>query len=168
VAAISANVQRFYEDKILFRIFYGSSNSTRVANRQENVNISALNNLISIDKVKKVVIVEPGIAMDDLAKRLIPLNLMPAVVPEFPGITAGGAFAGTAAESSSFRHGYFDSAVNEVEMVLGNGDVVFASPTSNADLFYEVLARWARWESRRCWRSNSSTAHLSRKYNITT
>jgi delta24-sterol reductase len=136
VAAISANVQRFYENKIPFRIFHGSSNSTRAANRQQIVDISALNNLISIDKVKKVAIVEPGIAMDDVVRRLIPLNLMPAVVPEFPGITAGGAFAGTAAESSSFRHGYFDSAVNKVEMVLGNGDVVLASPSSNADLFY--------------------------------
>jgi delta24-sterol reductase len=89
-----------------------------------------------IDKVKKVAIVEPGVAIDGLVNRLIPLNLMPVVMPEFPGITAGGAFAGTAAESPSSRHGYFDSAVNQVEMVLGNGDVVLASPSSNVDLFY--------------------------------
>jgi hypothetical protein len=61
---------------------------------------------------------------------------MPAVVPEFPGITAGGEFAGTAAESSSFRFGYFDKTVNNVEMILDNGDVVQASPVKNADLYF--------------------------------
>ncbi|KAF7545108.1 hypothetical protein G7046_g9637 [Stylonectria norvegica] len=54
---------------------------------------------------------------------------------EFPGITAGGGFAGTAGESSSFRHGFFNDTVNEVEMVLGNGDVVTASRAERADLF---------------------------------
>jgi delta24-sterol reductase len=74
--------------------------------------------------------------MDTLVKELLPYDLMPNVVPEFPGIIAGGAFAGTAAESSSFRYGYFDRTVSSVETVLGNGAVVQASPTENADLFF--------------------------------
>jgi delta24-sterol reductase len=119
-----------------FRIYHGSSNSTRAAARRETVDISKLSNVIFIDEAKKTALVEPGIAMDELVKHLLPLNLMPAVVPEFPGITAGGAFAGTAAESSSFRFGYFDKTVNNVEMVLGNGDVVQASLTENADLYF--------------------------------
>lgn len=89
-----------------------------------------------MDRTKKTALVESGIAMDELVKHLLPYNLMPAVVPEFPGITAGGVFAGTAAESSSFRYGYFDRTVNSVEMVLGNGDIVQASPEDNADLFF--------------------------------
>lgn len=52
------------------------------------------------------------------------------------GITAGGGFAGTAGESSSFRYGFFDRTINCIEMVLGNGDVVKASATENTDLFY--------------------------------
>ncbi|KAI0469006.1 hypothetical protein F4859DRAFT_488154 [Xylaria cf. heliscus] len=47
---------------------------------------------------------------------------------EFPGITAGGGFAGTAGESSSFKHGYFDQCVNAVEMVLPDGEIVVAKP----------------------------------------
>ncbi|KAJ4323432.1 hypothetical protein N0V94_001905 [Neodidymelliopsis sp. IMI 364377] len=136
VKAISRTVREFYEQNIPFRIFHGSSNSTRAAARQQIVDISSLNHVLHIDRVKKTALVEPGIAMDKLVKELIPHNLMPAVVPEFPGITAGGAFAGTAAESSSFRYGYFDSAVNEIEIVLGNGDIVLASPTQSSDLFY--------------------------------
>ncbi|OAL05723.1 FAD-binding domain-containing protein [Phaeosphaeriaceae sp. SRC1lsM3a] len=136
VAIISGAVKAFYKQKVAFRIYHGSSNSTRAASRQEIVDISGLKHLISIDKKNKTALVEPGIAMDELLKSLLPHGLMPAVVPEFPGITAGGAFAGTAAESSSFRYGYFDKTVSKVEMVLGNGDIVQASQTENTDLFY--------------------------------
>jgi len=135
VTRISQSVNRFYKENVPFRIFHGSSNSTRAAARQKVVDISDLNHIISVDEVKKTVLVEPGIAMDSLVKNLLRYNLMPAVVPEFPGITAGGAFAGTAAESSSFRYGYFHRTVSAMEIVLGNGDVVQASPTENAELF---------------------------------
>jgi Delta24-sterol reductase len=57
-------------------------------------------------------------------------------VMEFPGITAGGGFAGTAGESSSFRYGFFDRTINWIEMVLGDGEVVKASKTERSDLFY--------------------------------
>jgi delta24-sterol reductase len=136
VLSVLDSVKSFFQDRVAFRIFRGSSNSTRAAAQQQVVDISAINHLISIDETRKTAVVEPGIAMDQLVKQLLGHNLMPAVVPEFPGITAGGAFAGTAAESSCFRYGYFDKTVNRVEMVLGNGDVVFASPSENADLFF--------------------------------
>lgn len=136
VAIISDAVKTFYKRKVPFRIYHGSSNSTRAASRQEVFDISGLNHLISIDKKNNTALVEPGIAMDELLKLLLPHGLIPAVVPEFPGITAGGAFAGTAAESSSFRYGYFDKTVINVEMILGNGDIVHASPAENSDLFY--------------------------------
>ena len=55
---------------------------------------------------------------------------------EFPGITAGGGFAGTSGESSSFRYGFFDRTVNWIEIVLANGDVVTASSTDKSDLFH--------------------------------
>lgn len=73
--------------------------------------------------------------MDRLVEATLRHGLVPPVPPEFPGITAGGAFAGIAGESSSFRHGLFHRAANWVEMVLGNGDVVRASPRERPDLF---------------------------------
>ncbi|XPS94009.1 hypothetical protein M3J09_003335 [Ascochyta lentis] len=136
VKAVSQTVRRYYEQNVPFRIFHGSSNSTRAAARQEIVDISALKHVLRVDKERMTALVEPGVAMDSLVRTLIPFGVMPAVVPEFPGITAGGAFAGTAAESSSFKYGYFDKSVNEIEIILGNGDIVLASPTQNADLFH--------------------------------
>jgi FAD/FMN-containing dehydrogenase len=55
---------------------------------------------------------------------------------EFPGITVGGGFAGTAGESSGFKYGFFDCIVNWIEMVLPNGEVVRASRTEREDLFH--------------------------------
>lgn len=41
--------------------------------------------------------------MDALVEATVKHGLVPPVVPEFPGITVGGAYNGTGGESSSFR-----------------------------------------------------------------
>ena len=79
---------------------------------------------------------EPNVPMDRLVEATTPYGLVPPVVMKFPGITVGGGFSGTSGESSSFRHGFFNETVNFVEMVLGNGDVVRASPGEREDLFH--------------------------------
>ncbi|KAK3059845.1 hypothetical protein LTS18_009928, partial [Coniosporium uncinatum] len=63
-------------------------------------------------------------------------GLVPPVVMEFPGITVGGGFAGTAGESSSFKYGLFDGTVNRIEVVLSDGEIVQASDSERSDLFY--------------------------------
>jgi len=73
--------------------------------------------------------------MDRLVEATLRYGLVPAVVTEFPGITVGGAYAGTAGESSSFKHGFFDRIVLEVEVVLANGEIVQISEQQHADLF---------------------------------
>jgi len=74
--------------------------------------------------------------MSALVRATLAAGYLPLVVPEFPGITAGGAFSGTAAESSSFRHGYFDESVEWIEIVLADGRVVRGSAEENQELFY--------------------------------
>ena len=74
--------------------------------------------------------------MSTLVRATLVAGYLPLVVPEFPGITAGGAFSGTAAESSSFRHGYFDESVAWIEIVLADGRVLRASAKENEELFY--------------------------------
>ena len=73
--------------------------------------------------------------MDALLEETLKRKLVPLVVTEFPGITVGGAFSGTAGESSSFKHGVFNRTVSEVEMVLASGDVVTCSEQRRSDLF---------------------------------
>lgn len=137
VGKIAAAVRGFFDRREPYRIAHGSTNSTRPrpGAAQRFVDISALSNVLSVDRAARTALVEPNVPMDRLVESTLRHGLVPPVVMEFPGITAGGGYAGTAGESSSFRHGFFDETINKVEMVLANGDVVTASREERADLF---------------------------------
>jgi delta24-sterol reductase len=137
VSTISNRIRHFHSYKQPFRIYHGSTNSTRRRrlDRSRMVDTSGLTHILSVDKVAKTALVEPNVPMDALVAFLQPYGLVPPVVMEFPGITVGGGVAGTSGESSSFRYGFFDKTVQSIEIVLGNGDVVTASEDENQDLF---------------------------------
>ncbi|UNI21210.1 hypothetical protein JDV02_007220 [Purpureocillium takamizusanense] len=139
VANIAVAIRNCFEDRQSFRIFHGSSNSTRPGRLHAGskvIDITALSNVVSVNCGAKVALVEPNVPMDRLVEATLSHGLIPPVVMEFPGITTGGGFSGTSGESSSFRHGFFSDTINSVEMVLGNGEIVAASRTERADLFY--------------------------------
>ncbi|MCJ1439491.1 hypothetical protein MMC27_008885 [Xylographa pallens] len=137
VEKIAASVQHYFKRREPFRIFHGSTNSTRQTThrRGNTVDISALSHVLQVDTQSKTALVEPNVPMDRLVEATIKHGLIPPVVMEFPGITAGGGYAGTGGESSSFKYGYFNETINSVEIVLGNGDIVTASNKENQDLF---------------------------------
>lgn len=138
VASIASTIRKFYARKEAFRIYHGSTNTTRQSQYQRDrmVDTSGLSNVLKLDTQAKTALVEPNVPMDALVEATLRHGLLPPVVMEFPGITVGGGFAGTAGESSSFRYGFFDRTVNWIEMVLGDGEIVKASKKENSDLFY--------------------------------
>ncbi|CAH0058861.1 unnamed protein product [Clonostachys solani] len=135
---IALDVRQFFAIGESYRVFHGSSNSTRPRHgaQQNVVDISMLRNVLQVDAENHVALIEPNVPMDRLVEATLVHGLVPPVVMEFPGITAGGGFSGTSGESSSFRHGFFNDTVNSVEMILGNGDVVWASRQERQDLFH--------------------------------
>ncbi|KAL2131379.1 hypothetical protein VTI74DRAFT_5161 [Chaetomium olivicolor] len=139
VSQIAATVRSYFSRREPYRIFHGSTNSTRPRppSSRAAVDISALRSVLQVDPARRVALVEPNVPMDRLVEATLPHGLVPPVVMEFPGITAGGGFAGTAGESSSFRHGFFDETVDRVEMVLADGEVVedVTPEGAKADLF---------------------------------
>ncbi|MCJ1463304.1 hypothetical protein MMC07_001910 [Pseudocyphellaria aurata] len=138
VAEIAANVRQFYDRKEKFRIFHGSTNSTRPSDtlRDNVIDLSGLDCVLNVNTKARTVLVEPNVPMDRLVQTTLKYGLVPPVVMEFPGITVGGGYAGTSGESSSFKHGFFDRTINSVEMVLANGEIVVASDHEKADLFH--------------------------------
>jgi delta24-sterol reductase len=137
VEGVRSRIEHFYETKTAFRVYHGSTNSTRHAgfDRDAIVDVSSLNNVISIDHEKKTALVEPNVPMDALVRETMKVGLLPPVVMEFPGITVGGGFVGTAGESSSFKHGFFDRTVLRAEVVLADGTLVTATQSENQELF---------------------------------
>jgi Delta24-sterol reductase len=137
VQELAVKVAEFHASDTPFRIYHGNTNSTRASTKtsKNTLDVSRLNHVIKVYSETKKCIVEPNCPMDALLFNTMRYTLMPPVVPEFRAITVGGAFAGTAGESSSFKHGFFDRCVTWFEMILADGSVVTASPTERPDLF---------------------------------
>jgi FAD/FMN-containing dehydrogenase len=135
---VSAQVKDFYLAKKPFRVFHGSTNSTRILSfkKAEMLDVSDLNAVLSVDAETSTAIVEPNVPMDRLVDATLRYGLLPPVITEFPGITVGGGIQGGAGESSSFKWGFFSQTVQWIEYVLGDGTVVKATPSEYADLFY--------------------------------
>ncbi|PNP76113.1 hypothetical protein FNYG_10671 [Fusarium nygamai] len=138
VQDIADKIGDFYKLRQPYRVFHGSSSSTRPRHGSDSniIDISKLSQVISVDTAQRTCLVEPNVPMDRLVEATMPYGLIPPVVMEFPGITARGGFAGTSGESSSFRHGFFNETVDFVEMILGNGDMIRASREEHEDLFH--------------------------------
>jgi len=139
VIAIAQKVATFYAQKQPFRMYHGSTNSTRQSaiSRNRMVDTSRLNHVLSIDRDAKFALVEPNVPMDALVDATLRYGLIPPVVMEFPGITVGGGFSGTAGESSSFRWGFFDRTIDSIDIILANGELHRnVSRTHMPDLFF--------------------------------
>ena len=138
IEIIQAQVREHFIHKTPFRIYHGSTNSTRVLNlkRSEMVDTSKLNSVLSINAAEQTAVVEPNVSMDKLVKATLRRGLIPPVVTEFPGITVGGAIQGAAIETSSHKWGCFSQTTNWMEMILGNGERMVVSPEKHADLYY--------------------------------
>ncbi|QQG38212.1 MAG: FAD-binding oxidoreductase [Candidatus Kaiserbacteria bacterium] len=135
---IQADLRRFYERGIKVKIYHGSTNSVRAQQFEPDrmIDTTDLNRIIEINKEERYVLVEPNVPMDALVRESVKHGLVPPVVPEFPGITVGGAVQGGAGESSSFKYGGVHECCEEYEMLLGSGEVVRASRQERADLFW--------------------------------
>lgn len=138
VENVAKSVRLFHATQRPFRVYHGSTNSTRAsARRADNtVDTSKLTNVLQVDPERKVALVEPNVPMNVLVEATLKSGLVPLVVMEFPNITVGGGFSGSSGESSSFRHGPFDSTINSIEIVLPNGEIQHASKTAKPDLFW--------------------------------
>lgn len=138
VSIVANQLKTFYKQKKKVRIYHGSTNSTRTQKFQKDavINTTELHHVISLNIKEKYAIVQPNVPMDKLVKETLKFGLVPPIVTEFPGITVGGAIAGGAGESSSFKFGAFHHTCLEYEIVIGNGDIVTASPYENADIYW--------------------------------
>ena len=138
VSQISSRIRSFYDKQIPFRIYHGSTNSTqhRKVDPDRMVDTSRLNHVFNINTDTKTCLAEPNVAMDELVEEVAKHGLLPPVVMEFPGITVGGGFAGTAGESSGFKYGFFDRTVNWIEIILADGEIIIAPGEKYRDLFH--------------------------------
>ncbi len=137
IQSLSVRVEQFFKNKKPFRVFHGSTNSTRVLTfkEHETIDISNLNQVVSMNVEKRTAIVEPNVSMDQLVKATLKYGLVPPIVMEFPGITVGGAIQGNGGESSSFKWGAFNQTFNWYEVITPDGKILKTSSHEYEDLY---------------------------------
>jgi FAD binding domain len=101
------------------------------------LNVRAFNEILEVDEAAGTVDVEGMTSYAKLAEATFAHSLLPGVVPQLKSITIGGACAGLGIEASSFRYGLAHETVEEIEVVLADGDIVVCTPTNAySDLFF--------------------------------
>lgn len=102
------------------------------------IDLLSFHQVIELNPDEQWIFVEPRITFEKLCQFTLKYKLLPPVVPEFKSITLGGAIMGTALESSSHKWGQVNDNALEYELLLGNGELVTASPSENTDLFFSI------------------------------
>ncbi len=103
--------------------------------RDQKIDVSDLNHILSIDVERKRCVAEPGVTFRELVEATLAHGLAPRMVPELETITIGGAVAGCAVESMAHRWGGFHDNCVEYEVVTGTGDIVRCSREHDCELF---------------------------------
>ncbi|MDE1919697.1 MAG: FAD-binding protein, partial [Patescibacteria group bacterium] len=98
VRSVQESMRSFHARKQKVKIYHGTTNSTRAQHFEKDayVDVSVLNKIIEIHEEERYALVEPNVPMDALVEETLRYGLLPPVVPEFPGITVGGAVQGGA------------------------------------------------------------------------
>lgn len=136
VERIQKQVTYFHENKKHFRVYHGSTSSTRPLQfkRDAIVDTSDMGRIFPVNLETMTVQAEPKVPMDDLLAHCLKQGVIPKIVMEFKGITVGGGYSGFSGESSMYRYGLFSNTISDIEIVLGDGTLETASRTHNADL----------------------------------
>ncbi len=107
--------------------------------RDEKIDISDLNAILSIDPVQRICVAEPGVTFFDLVAATMRHRLVPIVVPELKTITVGGAVSGCSIESMSFQYGGFHDTCLEYEVITAKGEVLVCTPDNENKHVFEMI-----------------------------
>lgn len=79
---------------------------------------------------------EAGVTLDAILRTFVPRGWFLPVTPGTRFVTVGGAVASDVHGKNHHGDGTFSAHVRAIEILLGNGERVTASPTEHADLFH--------------------------------
>jgi FAD/FMN-containing dehydrogenase len=86
-----------------------------------------MNKILDIDVKQRLVRVQPGITIEELNLALATHGLVVPVAPRHGGHSLGGLIANNLSGVSTGKYGRFMEYINEIEVVLSNGDVLQTS-----------------------------------------
>jgi FAD/FMN-containing dehydrogenase/SAM-dependent methyltransferase len=103
-----------------------------------HIDMRGFNKVVAFDPEQKVITVQAGITWRDIQDKIDPYNLSVSIMQTYSNFTVGGAL-------SVNCHGRYVNAgplilsVKAIKVVLADGTIVDATPTSNSDIFYGAI-----------------------------
>ena len=110
---------------------YGDS-----ANALNVLQTTYINHFIEFDKATGKLTAEAGITLREILEVIVPSGWFLAVTPGTSYVTLGGAIASDVHGKNHHLAGTFGQHVTSLNILLGTGEVVTASPQHHADLFH--------------------------------
>ena len=93
----------------------------------------------SIDKKTGVLICPASMTQQQVLQRIVPMGWVLPVIPGASGITIGGAVAADAHGKNHYTQGSIADHLISLKMLLASGEVVCASRSEYADLFWATI-----------------------------
>jgi len=140
IAAIEAFQQALRSTQGSVRLGKRTSNLFRERNAcATRLEASSFARTLLVDPGRGIAEVQGMCTFENFTDACLCRGCIPAVVPELKTITVGGAVSGIGIEASSFRYGLMHEAVEEIEVLCGDGEVRVCRPDNeNAELFWAI------------------------------
>jgi decaprenylphospho-beta-D-ribofuranose 2-oxidase len=98
--------------------------------------MSRLDRYLGFDEEAGVLRCEAGVSLGQIIADFAPRGFFPMITPGTKHVTIGGCIANDIHGKAHHVQGSFSACVTSMTVLLGRGDVVTASRTENADLFW--------------------------------
>ena len=95
-----------------------------------------LDHFEAFDSQSGVLTCQAGVSLDAILRTFVPRGWFLPVTPGTRFVTVGGAIASDVHGKNHHGAGTFGAQVQGIELLLGNGECVTASPTENTELFH--------------------------------
>jgi FAD/FMN-containing dehydrogenase len=102
------------------------------------IDMRRFDQVIAFDSIGKTITVQPGIRWRQIQERIDPANLSVKIMQTYSNFTVGGSLS-VNVHGRYIGLGPLVLSVRSIKLVLADGSVVEASPTSNAELFYGAI-----------------------------
>ena len=102
------------------------------------IDMRRFNRVIAFDSVNKIITVQAGIRWRDIQQRIDPANLSVKIMQTYSNFTVGGSMS-VNVHGRYIGLGPLVLSVRSLKIVLADGRLVEASPTSNPEIFYGAI-----------------------------
>ncbi|NBF06955.1 FAD-binding protein [Pseudomonas sp. Fl5BN2] len=102
------------------------------------IDMRRFNRILGFARERKEITVQPGITWRALQSFIDPYDLSVSIMQSYANFTVGGALS-VNAHGRYVGYGPLVTSVKSIKLVLADGQVIEASPTSNAQLFYGAI-----------------------------